>query len=204
MAYLVTVPSIIRKIYGDVTWDMPATEKIIYLTFDDGPHPEETPFVLEILAKYNAKATFFCIGKNVVVHENIYSDILQQGHSTANHSFSHPDGWKTSNADYLKDVDKACDIIKSNLFRPPYGKITPNQVKTLRQRGLRTIMWTVISGDFDKSITPLKCFQNVMRYVKPGAIVVFHDSTKASVNLRHALPKVLEELSRQGYIFNSL
>lgn len=204
MAYLLTVPNLLRNFFGDVIWEIPATDKVIYLTFDDGPFIKETQFVLDELDKHNAKATFFCIGKNVTAHPELYSQILQQGHITGNHTYNHLNGWKTDNDSYYNDIEKARKHIGGDLFRPPYGKITRRQVIALKKRGLTTIMWTAISADFDNSLTPQKCFENVMKHAKPGAIIVFHDSAKASKNLRYALPKVLDELSRQGYSFQAL
>ncbi len=204
MPYLTTVPSLLRKIYGDVVWDMPASDKSVYLSFDDGPHPTETLFVLEQLAKYGAKATFFCIGKNVEEHPPIYQHIISEGHAVGNHSFHHLNGWKTASQEYYNDIEKAGTLIHSPLFRPPYGRITARQVRELKKRGLQTIMWSVISGDFDRKISPQKCVSNIMKQARPGAIIVFHDSTKASANLRGALPLVLEKLSGEGYSFKSL
>jgi peptidoglycan/xylan/chitin deacetylase (PgdA/CDA1 family) len=215
MFYTVKVPWLIRKLYPSLTWEKPTNQKILYLTFDDGPHPTATPFVLDQLAKYNAKATFFCIGKNVMEYPAIYKRILDEGHNVGNHTFNHLNGWKTANEKYLENIFEAAKYIDSNLFRPPYGRITKFQIGLLqgdrlsskheRQAGLfKIIMWSVISADFDKKLTPEKCLQYVILNSKPGSIIVFHDSTKAWDRMSYALPKVLEHFSKEGYLFNSV
>lgn len=153
-------------------------EKIIYLTFDDGPHPVATPFVLDTLKKYNAKATFFCIGKNVAQHPDIYKRILLEGHTTGNHTHNHLNGSKNSNEEYIANIKEAKKYIDSNLFRPPYGRITGFQVKLLN-RAFNIIMWDVLSADFDIHLSPEKCSRNVIKSAREGSIVVFHDSEKA-------------------------
>ena len=203
--YLVKKPGWIRRLYGDCLWEMPSTEKIIYLTFDDGPHPEATPFVLDELKRFNAKGTFFCVGENVVKEKEIYNRIISEGHAVGNHSFSHLDGWKASPARFMEDIRKAKQLIHSDLYRPPYGHIFPWQVKKLKnQDNLKVIMWSVLSGDFDVHTTPERCYENVRRNIKSGAIVVFHDSTLAFANLQVVLPKILEEFSKQDYSFRAL
>ena len=206
MFYLVKSPWILKKYFSECTWNIKTNEKILYLTFDDGPHPEATSFVLEQLKNFNAKATFFCIGKNVKEHFEIYKQIISDGHRPANHTFSHLNGWKTNDEIYVRDIEKAAEIIDSDLFRPPYGRITKFQIKVLQQQkiNLKTIMWDVLSGDFDTSIQPENCYLNVINNAKPGSIIVFHDSTKALQNIRYALPKVLEYYSEKGFKFHSL
>lgn len=173
----------------------------MYLTFDDGPHPEATPFILEQLKKYDAQGTFFCIGKNVVEHPDIYQQILEAGHSTGNHTHNHVNGWKTSTDKYIENILEAGKYISSPLFRPPYGRITPFQVKQLKRTvpGTKIIMWDVLSADFDQEIDGEACVQNVVFKMKPGSIVVFHDSTKAWDRMSYALPRVLEYCKKQGY-----
>lgn len=185
---------------------MPGHEKVIYLTFDDGPHPLVTPFVLEELKKYDARATFFCIGKNVLANPKIYKRILDEGHGVGNHSFSHLNGWKTRDATYLEDIGEARKYIDSNLFRPPYGKISRFQLRILSGRGFgfRTIMWTVLSGDFDNSLTPSQCLSNVIANTGKGSIIVFHDSEKAAIRMQYALPEVLKYFSERGYRFEKI
>jgi peptidoglycan/xylan/chitin deacetylase (PgdA/CDA1 family) len=186
-------------------------EKIIYLTFDDGPHPVVTPFVLDTLKQYNAKATFFCIGKNVVAHADIYRRVLDEGHRVGNHTFNHLNGWKVSDELYLKNILEAGRYIDSSLFRPPYGKITRFQVKLLTgirnspvNSNFKIIMWDVLSGDFDVSLSAETCSLNVIKNAAPGSVVVFHDSEKAFPRLKEALPKALQYLSEKGYKFEAI
>lgn len=206
MFYTAKTPTWVKKLFKACIWDLPGTEKNIYLTFDDGPHPLITPFVLDELAKYNAKATFFCIGKNVAQHPATYSRILSEGHAVGNHSFDHLNGWKTENAVYLANILKAGEYIKSDLFRPPYGRITPSQIKNLTQqkRLYKIVMWSVLSGDFDVSISAEQCCKNVLKNAGNGAVVVFHDSEKAEIRLRYALPEVLKYFTAKGYVFEKL
>ena len=206
MFYSVKTPWWLKLLYKDCIWSIKDTKKVIYLTFDDGPHPSITPFVLDLLKKYDAKATFFCIGKNVLLHNDIYRRIITEGHTIANHTHNHLNGWKTDNDIYLENIAEAKKHIDSKLFRPPYGRVTKYQLQQLATKRfqLRTIMWSVLSGDFDKKITPEKCFHNVIRNTKNGSIVVFHDSEKAFERLQYALPKVLEYFTEQGYSFEKI
>jgi peptidoglycan/xylan/chitin deacetylase (PgdA/CDA1 family) len=187
---------------------MPDHEKSVYLTFDDGPHPQATPFALKLLKQYNASATFFCIGKNVVAHPEIYNQIINQGHAVGNHTYNHLNGWKSNNEAYLKDIGLAAQHINSNLFRPPYGRITSFQAKNLKavMKGSepKVIMWDVLSGDFDMDITNEQCLSNVILNAVQGSIIVFHDSQKAWLKLEYALPRVLEYFSEKGYSFRSI
>lgn len=184
--------------YPGCTWEMPEDDNAVYLTFDDGPDPVVTPYVLDILAEYRVKASFFCIGKNVALYPEVYDRILAEGHSVGNHTQHHLSGWKVSDEAYLKDITEAGRYIQTNLFRPPYGRATRFQMKCLRESGMKIIMWTVLSGDFDTSINPEKCFQNVAGNLKPGAIITFHDSRKAEPRLRYALPEVLKKMAFEG------
>jgi peptidoglycan-N-acetylglucosamine deacetylase len=225
-------PKLIQALFSDYTWRIATDIREIYLTFDDGPHPDITPWVLKILADYNAKATFFCVGENMVKYPEIYSQIIQQKHSIGNHTFNHINGWKTNNNTYFDNIYKTEEIIKkkerekrkekkegesypsdpttnnrqatTKLFRPPYGKIKSSQSKILIKNGFKIIMWDVLSGDFDINIPKEKCFQNVINHVQKGSIVVFHDSEKAFKNLEFALPKTLEYFSENGYTFKAL
>lgn len=205
MFYTPVIPSWFSKLNSSLVWNIATKEKELYLTFDDGPHETATPFALDCLKEYKAKATFFCLGKNVKAYPEIYRRILNEEHAPGNHTFNHLNGWKTKNSAYIKDVAEASEYIHSNLFRPPYGKISPFVLKTLRsQLRYKIIMWHILSGDFDEKLLPQKCVENVLLNVKPGSIVVFHDSAKAWERMRFALPKVLKFFSNQGFSFKSI
>ncbi|HZH64956.1 MAG TPA: polysaccharide deacetylase family protein [Flavisolibacter sp.] len=206
--YFIKTPWWVQQLFSNYVWRIAATQKVIYLTFDDGPHPTITPWVLDELKKYDAKATFFCIGKNVEAHPAIYNRIIAEGHATGNHTYQHLNGWKTGLDAYLGDVAKASRSIDTNLFRPPYGRITSAQARNLatmmEKNKVKVIMWDVLSADFDKRILPIQCAKNVLKNVSPGSVVVFHDSEKAFENLRIALPDVLRVLGGEGYIFEKI
>ena len=208
MFYFVKTPGWLKRIYHSYVWSIPVNDKILYLTFDDGPHPEATPFVLKQLKQFNALATFFCIGKNVVAYPGIYKQIINEGHSVGNHTYNHLNGWKTKNDDYLKDIARASHEIDSDLFRPPYGRITSFQAKNLQavMKGKRpkVIMWDVLSGDFDIACTPQQCLANVLMASVSGSIIVFHDSEKAFPKLEYTLPRMLNHFSEKGYLFKAL
>ncbi len=175
----------------------------MFLTFDDGPVPEVTPWVLDLLDEYNAKATFFCVGENIEKNPDIFEKVVNGGHAIGNHTYNHLSGWVTDRLPYFLNIRKCAQLVKSELFRPPYGKLRPSQVQFL-QRHYKIVMWDVLSADFDADISGEQCAKNVLRSVKPGSIVVFHDSLKAEKNLKHALPIVLERLAGEGYSFESI
>lgn len=177
-------------------WDIKADDRV-FLTFDDGPTPEITEWVLEQLSAYNAHATFFALGKNVEMYPEVAQKILDQGSIIGNHTYSHQKGWSMSLARYVEDVDFAAQYIHSDLFRPPYGRITPSQVKVLSER-YNIIMWDILSRDYSRWVSPRGCYKNVVKYVQPGSIVAFHDSWKSYRNLRYALPRILD------YIYNKM
>ncbi|MEO9021485.1 MAG: polysaccharide deacetylase family protein [Ginsengibacter sp.] len=206
MFYLKKTPGLFQKIFPGRIWKIDTDEKIVYFTFDDGPHPEATPFVLNELKKYNAKATFFCIGRNVKENFDVYQKIIGEGHKVGNHTFSHLNGWKTEDKIYLEDIIKAAKIIDSNLFRPPYGRITKFQMKAIQgnKLHLKTVMWEVLSGDFDPSVSGENCYLNVINNAKRGSIVVFHDSAKSFATLQYALPRILKYYSENEYRFQVL
>lgn len=205
MNYAVTPPFLLRKFYNTLTWNFPTEEKIIYLTFDDGPVPGITPFVLDQLKKFNAKGTFFCTGENVEKHPEIFQEIKKQGHAAGNHTYNHLNGWKTKDHDYVENVERANVIIESKLFRPPYGRIKKSQIKLLTSpTPYSIIMWDVLSNDFDNKVSREQCLKNVTQYAKKGSIVVFHDSEKAKENLFYALPKTLEHFSKLGFEFRKI
>ncbi len=225
--YLAKTPIIIQKYFDNYTWKIATDKKEIYLTFDDGPIPEITTWVLQTLAKFNAKATFFCIGDNISKYPDIFKEIINQNHAIGNHTFNHLRGWKTNTYEYLQNIEKTENIIKklkiedqrpktgvkpttnnkqlaTNLFRPPYGKISSKQSKTLINKGYEIIMWDILSGDFDQNLNKESCLQNVTKNVNNGSIIVFHDSEKAFKNLEYTLPKTLEYFTKKGYIFKTL
>ena len=206
MFYLVKIPSIVTRLYRKRIWDIKTKEKTLYLSFDDGPHPKHTIFALEQLKKYDAKATFFCIGKNVEAYPDIYKRIIEEGHAVGNHTYNHLNCTKVSEEVYLRNVERAQQSIDGDLFRPPYGKVSNFLVRRLKSPayGLKTVMWTVLSGDFDKSISRSECANNVILTAKPGSIVVFHDSEKAQERMRYALPKVLKYFNKKGYTFKKI
>jgi peptidoglycan/xylan/chitin deacetylase (PgdA/CDA1 family) len=206
MVYLTTASWLLRQVYPACLWRMPTKDKKVYLTFDDGPHPKATPFILDQLRRYQAKATFFCIGKNVAEYPELYQRILQEGHRTGNHTYQHLNGWKTPDKQYFEDILEAKKLVDSTLFRPPYGRITRWQLAQLSSPALqmKAVMWTLLSGDFDPSISSEQCVENVIRPMKKGAIVVFHDSEKALPHITYALPRVLQHLSENGYMMNSI
>jgi peptidoglycan/xylan/chitin deacetylase (PgdA/CDA1 family) len=259
MAYFKKISTLGKFLYPSLLWNLPKTGNTLYLTFDDGPIPEVTPWVLALLKEYHAKATFFCIGENIVKHPEIFDQILAEGHNVGNHSFNHLNGWKTPISTYIVNVEKAEELIcvkqetrfkiqdfriekleerekkkesgdsnqdnrtesieereekiekrkenkvkNAKLFRPPYGKITPKQIKTLQGQGFKIVMWEVISGDFEAKLSVENCINNVLKNSKPGSIVVFHDSLKASEKLKEVLPKILEYYHQKGFEFKAI
>lgn len=240
-----------KLFFPSLLWNIPTREKVIYLTFDDGPVPEITPWVLSLLKDYHATATFFCIGENVKKHPEIFNQVLAEDHRIGNHTYNHLHGWKTSTHSFVENVllaeeiigKEVLDPVKSNincplkdseefepasglanstriskislpeigedtiphkLFRPPYGKIKYSQVKQIEQLGYKIIMWEVISGDYNNERSANTCYKEVVKNTKAGSIVVFHDSIKASENLKKVLPAVLEYYKKEGFVFRSL
>ncbi|HJX70450.1 MAG TPA: polysaccharide deacetylase family protein [Bacteroidales bacterium] len=196
-------PWLLKRIFYSLFWDLENGQKEVFLTFDDGPNPDVTPLVLEILNRFNAKATFFCIGRNVERYPDVFEQIKNEGHASGNHTYSHLKGWITSNAEYYDDIELAGRLIHSGLFRPPYGKIKRTQLKYLR-RFYSIIMWDVMSNDYDPSISPAKCVKNVINYARPGSIIVFHDSEKSRERTLVALPIILEIFKNQSYAFRAI
>jgi peptidoglycan-N-acetylglucosamine deacetylase len=205
MFYTVRTPYLFKLLYPSCVWDMPRNSNKVYLSFDDGPHPEVTAFVLDLLKAYQAKGSFFCIGENVMKYPDMYKRIINEGHTVGNHTQHHKNGWKTSNKEYLDDVREAQQHINSDLFRPPYGRVSFSQLRVIQYAmGLKPIMWSVVSGDFDTEISPEVCAKNVLQNMRQGDIIVFHDSEKASERLKYALPLVLEEIRSRGWIAEKL
>lgn len=201
--YLVKTPSALKPFALELVWKMPADDPVIYLTFDDGPSEHITDFILDQLGMFQAKATFFCIGGNVEKYPDKYHRILSEGHRTGNHSWNHMSGWQFSDFSYYRNILDCRQVVDSNLFRPPYGRIKRRQAQSL-QRRFRIIMWDVLSADWDKKVSPQKCLSNVVRNSGAGSIVVFHDSEKAYGNMSYALPRTLEYFSERGYSFKAL
>ncbi len=201
--YLVKTPDFVQRFFPNFLWRGPSDEKVLYLTFDDGPIPEVTPWVLDQLELHNAKGTFFCVGENVKKNPLIYDRVVKAGHAIGNHTYNHLSGWASNNAHYFDNVRDCAEVVNSTLFRPPYGRLKPKQAESLH-RQYRIIMWDVLSGDFDPKISKEVCLRNVIKNAEPGSIIVFHDSLKAEEKLRFVLPKVLEYYSERGYRFELL
>ena len=199
----VRFPDIIRPFLGKLVWRKDSSEKVIYLTFDDGPVPEVTPLVLDILQRFNIQATFFCVGENVQNYPEVYANVLQSGHNTGNHTFNHLKGFSVPPVEYVENVHKASEYIQSKLFRPPHGQITHRLWKLL-QTDFQIIMWDVLTCDYDKTLSPESILKNIKRYSRNGSIVVFHDSIKAKGNVLNALPLAIEFWQKEGYSFGLL
>lgn len=202
-------PFFLPWLYPTLVWRIPTEKKELYLTFDDGPVPGPTDFVLETLAQHSIKATFFCIGDNVNKHPGEFNKIIEHGHSIGNHTFNHLKGWSTPFVDYIENVVKCSHQFMDSglkqpakLFRPPYGRITRSQIKALRF--CKIVMWDVLTHDYNQSISPQACLENSIRVTRPGSVVVFHDSLKAERNMTHVLPRYIEHFVKQGYSFNIL
>jgi peptidoglycan/xylan/chitin deacetylase (PgdA/CDA1 family) len=200
----VVVPRWLRMLYPNRTWSLSVAEKILYLSFDDGPHPTITPKVLAILKQYNAKATFFFVGNNVEKYPNVFKAIQAEGHSVGNHSYQHLNGWRSNNQIYIDDVKKADRLIHSNLFRPPYGRLKFSQASALVEMGYALIMWTVLSADYDRNMTKERCAKRVVNNIAPGAVVLFHDSEKAEERMLYALEQLLNDATKKGYQFEAI
>lgn len=215
------MPWFVQRLMSERVWAFPKEKEKVYLTFDDGPIPEVTPWVLESLSKYNAKATFFCIGDNINKHPKVLQKVIENGHAIGNHTFHHLNSSKTKSKPYIENValfEKQLEATASKLklpltthhaiyshyFRPPYGRLNSIKAKKLQQQGYTIVMWDILSGDFDNSISEEQCYQNVVKYLQPGSIVVFHDSLKAEKNLRYVLPKVLEFIQSKGWKCDSM
>jgi len=204
--YLVKSPLLLKWYYPSLIWNKTRAQRVIYLTFDDGPIPDVTDFVLKTLKSFNAKATFFCIGDNIQKHPDIFGRLKSEGHRIGNHTFNHLKGWKTEDQVYLQNFRQCQELTNTNLFRPPYGRIKKSQISSLRTEfpELQIVMWDVLSGDFDLKLAPQKCYEQVIKHVENGSIIVFHDSLKAFDRLKYALPRALQYFSEQGFRFETL
>jgi peptidoglycan/xylan/chitin deacetylase (PgdA/CDA1 family) len=200
---MVRLPKYLRCIYPNAIWNLPSDSKVVYLTFDDGPTPEVTEEVLQILENYQAKATFFCIGKNIEQHPELFKLVQTKAHHIGSHSYSHLNGWKSNAADFLNDYHKGRELAQSNLFRPPYGRLLLKPLQIIQKQD-KVIMWDILSKDYNESLTPETVLNNILRNIKPGAIIVFHDSEKAKKNVLAVLPQLLQNLKQQGYAMEAI
>ena len=191
----------LRWIYPKALWRMDRHEKAVYLTFDDGPIPEATPFILDVLDRFNARATFFMVGENVEKYPHLFQEVKRRGHRIGNHTYNHISGFKHWSWHYLANAKKANELLQTDLFRPPHGWIQIGQYKTLRHCGYQVVMWDVVTRDYSRWLTAKDVFSNVRRYTRPGSIITFHDSLKSIEKLKSALPQALQWLTEQGYEF---
>ncbi len=212
-SYFIKTPYILQFIFNNWIWRFSTKEKVIYLTFDDGPTPEITDWILNELKKHEAKATFFCIGKNIEKYPKIFRKIVEENHAVGNHTNNHLNGLKTTIEVYLKNIEDSEKILNENLepntkisklFRPPYGRLTLSQAKQIRKKGYQIVMWDVLSADFDLEISKEKCLENVVRNIQNGSVVVFHDSLKAAEKLKFVLPQILEYYTDKGFAFKRI
>lgn len=209
--YWVKTPWFLKKIFGSYTWSKSGAEKKVYLTFDDGPIPEVTEWVMELLKEHNIKGTFFCVGENIKKHPEIAALLVKEGHCIGNHTYHHDKGWETPDDVYLESISKAQVVINElgvkelkKIVRPPYGKITPSQSDKVRGEGYEIVMWDVLSADFDPEISTKKCLRNVIRNTEHGSIVVFHDNIKSFKTLQFVLPRYIGFLKKKGYRFGTI
>jgi peptidoglycan-N-acetylglucosamine deacetylase len=192
-----------KRLYPRALWNLPRTGKDVYLTFDDGPVEGLTTWVLDELKRYDARATFFCVGENIRRNPQLFSRITSEGHLAANHTMTHRSGLSCTVKDYISEADTCAEIVGNRIFRPPYGRMKRSQYKALIAKGYKVVMWDVVTYDYER-IRPEKVAQNAIRFTRPGSIVLFHDNTKAEANLKHALPRFLEHFASLGYSFRVL
>lgn len=199
----VQFPRLLQWSDGNIIWRKNSSSKVVYLTFDDGPVPEVTPDVLDILDDCGVKATFFCVGENVEKYPEVYAEVLRRGHRTGNHTFNHLKGFEVAFDEYIENVDKAAGLIKSDLFRPPYGRIRPRQYRFLKKK-YTIVMWDVITHDYNRALSAETIYNNVVRYSRKGSVIVFHDSVKAREHVLEILPRAIDYLKGEGYVFEML
>lgn len=203
MIRIVKTPKFIQRGFPGLIWNIPNDERAIFLTFDDGPHPEITPWVLKLLNEHQVPATFFCLGKHVEQYSEIFEAIKADYHDIGNHGYDHLNGWKTKSTKYVQNAEKANRLIDSKFFRPPYGKITPVQFNAIKEHH-NIIMFDVISYDFDEALTPNECIDNVLKNMQSGSILVMHDSVKAWKNLKDSLEHIIIKLKASGFVFKKI
>ncbi|MBT3302619.1 MAG: polysaccharide deacetylase family protein [Bacteroidetes bacterium] len=196
------LPTFLYYIFNRFTFRENVSEKKVFLTFDDGPTKEVTPWILEVLERYQAKATFFCVGENVVKQNVLYQQIIDAGHRTGNHTYNHLNIKDVTRSSYINNVTKCSHVVNSRLFRPPYGKIRPTIAKRLKRMGYKLVMWTILSYDFDTDLSPGFILRKIIRQTRPGSIIVFHDNVKAFQNLQILLPRYIAYMKNQGYSFD--
>jgi len=197
--YFTRPPWILRKLFPELIWTIPNEENKVFLTFDDGPDPEVTPWVLDMIGKYDAKATFFCLGRNVEKYPELFKRIKDEGHGVGNHSYSHLDGWRTRNREYFADIERADRLIGSPFFRPPYGRITPSQIKVLKKK-YKIVMWDLLTGDFDPKASLKKCARRIEKFTKSGSVVVFHDNRIQREFFEYLLPNISVKLKARSLV----
>lgn len=203
MMFRYTTPKFIKLLFPSLIWELPNDANKIYLTFDDGPHPRITQLVLDILKTNQAKATFFCVGDNVSKYPEMAKQIISDGHSIGNHTFHHVKGWDTPTAEYVDEV-KSCDsLMATKLFRPPYGRITPKQIRVLSEQ-YQIVMWDILTRDYEADLSIFKAFEAFTKAIKSGSIIVMHDSEKAEKQMLTLLPMILEYGRKQGFIFDAI
>ena len=202
MNFLVRPPKILRRLYKKATWRGDGTKKAIYLTFDDGPIPTLTEWILDILKEHHIKATFFCVGENIAKHPSIFERIKQEGHQIGNHTYNHVKGWKVAHDEYINNMNRCQSLTQTNLFRPPYGRITKQQYRTVLKTH-RIILWDVLTYDYDKFTSPQKCLKKSLKHTRNGSIIVFHDNVKATENITYALPLYIQGCLKSGYEFKT-
>lgn len=213
--YWIKTHWLVKRWFSNFVWDLPNLNNNVYLTFDDGPTLEVTPWVLDLLKQQNVKATFFCIGSNIQKHPDLFKQILADGHTVGNHTFDHLKGWKTNTANYLQNIAKCereiqqfivseTDETNAKLFRPPYGKMSWKQTRKVLKLNYKIIMWDILTADYDTTITKEICLKNATEKVSSGSVIIFHDSVKAFPNLEYALPKAIEEIRKKGFLFESI
>ena len=203
MLKLIKSPKILQRLFDDFLWKIETNEKVIYLTFDDGPHHVITPWIIDLMNQYNAKGTFFLIGDAVKRNPELYQLYKTNGHQIGNHTYRHINGLRSRKKNYLEEIAQCAEFVDSSLFRPPYGQINLRSIREIKKK-YKVVMWDVLSWDFDNETSSEICLSNVIKYTKEGSIVVFHENEKSMKNIMYALPKVLDHFTKLGYQFKAI